>query len=207
MIDRKLLVMAFAVMAICFSSYAQVEPAVVKEMIDRYEQTGIEIKGHAFDKQMFCEVLAPAYVEQVLLLKGSDSEGVEHLLFKRANGNGSMVDLASVWNHGSGIFSIWPFCCVENSGKRIEETVGQQMIARYQADHGTLAASISKPDLLFLLNNEKVHGIYFAHGITADQVATIVAIGVDKSGMPLWESSVIANSVEVEYPIQTTSRR
>lgn len=85
---------------------------MARPMIEKFQQVqkNGELGGHLYGKKVFEDLLSQPGATGVYIAKGLDEHGREHLVLAALGRDGKVMWTANVWNHGSGIFSIfYPF--------------------------------------------------------------------------------------------------
>lgn len=204
--------LVIVIVAVSGSGFAQeISKNEALEMTKRFETTGLPIKAHVFGTPVLNQVVAPSYVSHVLAFKGIDSNGSEHLIFKRSSDLGKIEDQFYAANDGH---RCPPFCPpppgigMEKAGRQISESSAQQMISSYQASNDNLVASFDANELRVLLSNDKAVAIYFANAIDINESATLVAVGISATGDLMWDGLVLkASMVKMKYPEMNASKK
>jgi hypothetical protein len=84
------------------------DDVMTKPMIDKFQdvQKKNEFAGHVYGKKVFDDLLSQPGACGVYITKGLDEQSEEHLVLAALDKEGKVMWNATIWNHGSGIFSI-----------------------------------------------------------------------------------------------------
>jgi uncharacterized protein YpmB len=81
----------------------------MRQMVEKFRevQKEDELGAHVYGKQVFENLLSQPGASGVYIAKGLDEHNEEHLVLAALDKNGKVMWTGSIWNHGSGIFSIF----------------------------------------------------------------------------------------------------
>lgn len=85
------------------------DDVMARPMIEKFQQVQKkdEFGAHVYGRKVFESLLSQPGATGVYIAKGLDENNQEHLVLAALNKEGKVMWTADVWNHGSGIFSIF----------------------------------------------------------------------------------------------------
>jgi hypothetical protein len=87
----------------------RLDDLMARPMIEKFQQVQKknEFGAHVYGKKVFEDLLSQPGATGVYIAKGLDERGQEHLVLAALDKQGEVMWTANIWNHGSGIFSIF----------------------------------------------------------------------------------------------------
>jgi hypothetical protein len=81
---------------------------MARPMVEKFRQTqkADEFGAHVYGKKVFEDLLSQPGATGVYIAKGLDEHNQEHLVLAALDKTGKVMWTGTIWNHGSGIFSI-----------------------------------------------------------------------------------------------------
>ena len=174
-----------------------------------------EAYGHVYGKKVLTELLNSEGLKKVFVFNGLEGNRDIKLIFKAADGNGSLLDV-SPYDNG---YPCPPVCAsgggeedpkIASIGQAINEGTAQQWILNFQRTYRSRAKAqiFEKESFEQVLAQKGAQGIYFANAITEKGDQTMVLAGVDGYGNIMWDGVVINNGTAIpafrtlNYPAQ-----
>jgi hypothetical protein len=128
----------------------------------------------------------------VYLFKGLDEQGLEHLIFLRADKEGNITDPSNPQNNGR---TCPPSCIkapvdidIASLGGNISKELADKMINNYQTKYpDRMKAQLYGKELFkSLLKSKEVAGIYILNALDNNNQERFVLVGTDKTGVLDW---------------------